>query len=58
MVNGTVASESETILVLRTSDGNLREIPVSAIEQRVKPQSPMPPVGKVLTLRELRDVVE
>lgn len=58
VISGTVDSESETELVLRTSEGKLREILVSEIEQRVKPQSPMPPVGDVLTLRELRDVVE
>lgn len=58
VINGTVASESDTTLVLRTSAGKLREILVSEIEQRVKPQSPMPPVGDVLTLRELRDLGE
>jgi quinoprotein glucose dehydrogenase len=58
VINGTVASESETTLVLRSAEGQLREIPISEIEQRVKPQSPMPPVGDVLTRRELRDVVE
>ena len=58
VISGTVASESETTLVLRTSDGKTREIPISEIEQRVKPQSPMPPVGDVLTLRELRNVIE
>lgn len=58
VISGTVTSESDTKLVLRTSEGRMQEIKVSEIEQRVKPQSPMPPVGKVLTLRELRDVVE
>jgi quinoprotein glucose dehydrogenase len=58
VISGTVASETATTLVLRTSDGKTREIPISEIEQRVKPQSPMPPVGNVLTRRELRDVVE
>ena len=58
VISGTVASESETKLVLRTSEGKMRDIPISEIEQRVKPKSPMPPVGDVLTLRELRDVVE
>ena len=58
VISGTVTSESETTLVLRTSDGKTRDIQVSEIEQRVKPQSPMPPVGDVLTLRELRDVIE
>jgi quinoprotein glucose dehydrogenase len=58
VINGTVASESDTTLVLRTSEGQTREIQISSIEQRVKPQSPMPPMGEVLTLRELRDVVE
>lgn len=58
VISGTVDSESETTLVLRTSEGRLREILVSEIEQRVKPKSPMPPVGDVLTLRELRDVIE
>ena len=55
---GTVASETEATLVLRNSEGKLRDIQVSDIEQRVKPQSPMPPVGDVLTLRELRDIIE
>lgn len=58
VTNGSVASESDTTLVLRTPDGTLHNIQVSEIEQRVKPRSPMPPVGDVLTLRELRDVVE
>lgn len=58
VISGTVASESETTLVLRTPGGKMREIPISEIDQRVKPKSPMPPVRKVLSLRELRDVVE
>ena len=58
VISGTVASESETTLVLRTSDGKTRDIQIAEIEQRVKPQSPMPPMGDVLTLRELRDVIE
>jgi quinoprotein glucose dehydrogenase len=58
VISGTVASESDTTLVLRTPDGKMREIPISQIDQRVKPKSPMPPVGEVLSLRELRDVVE
>ena len=58
VISGTVASESDTTLVLHTPDGKTREIPIAEIEQRVKPQSPMPPVGEVLTLRELRDLVE
>ncbi|MDA0282487.1 MAG: HEAT repeat domain-containing protein, partial [Planctomycetota bacterium] len=58
VISGTVASETESTLVLRTPDGKLREIPISGIDQRVKPKSPMPPVGEVLSLREIRDVVE
>ncbi len=58
VISGTVASETETTLVLRTSDGKTRGIQIAEIEQRVKPQSPMPPMGDVLTLRELRDVIE
>lgn len=58
VISGTVASESEMTLVLRTSDGKMRDIQIADIEQRVKPQSPMPPVGDVLTLRELRDIIE
>lgn len=58
VISGTVVSESEITLVLRTSDGKTRDIQISEIEQRAKPKSPMPPVGNVLTLRELRDVIE
>jgi quinoprotein glucose dehydrogenase len=40
VINGTVASESETTLVLRTPDGKMREIPKSSSESNQNPPCP------------------
>jgi putative heme-binding domain-containing protein len=55
-VAGSPKSETDSELVLQTGDAT-RTIPKSQIAQRSN-ASPMPPMGGVLSHRELRDVVE
>lgn len=58
-VDGVVVKETAGGLTLRLSEGGLREIPLPEIrERRTSSLSAMPPMGGVLTPRELRDVVE
>ena len=57
-VTGTVLEETAAQITLRTPTGTTIVVPVAEIEDRTKPQSPMPPVRDVLSKRELRDLVE
>ncbi len=58
VVRGILEEESEEELIVRTSDAEPMEIPVSRIEKRQNMPSAMPPMGQVLSKRELRDLVE
>ncbi|WP_425613442.1 PVC-type heme-binding CxxCH protein [Anatilimnocola sp. NA78] len=57
-VGGLIKSEKEGVLELLTPQNELKRIKLDEIEERSMPVSAMPPMDKVLTLREMRDVVE
>jgi quinoprotein glucose dehydrogenase len=57
-VTGTLTKESATELTLTTSDAEPLVIPVARIKKRENFPSSMPPMGSLLSKREIRDVVE
>jgi len=57
-VFGTLAKETTTELTITTSDAEPLVIPVTRIAKRENMPSSMPPMGSLLSKRELRDVVE
>jgi putative heme-binding domain-containing protein len=57
-VTGTLAKENDEELVITTSDAEPLVIPVSRIAKRENMPSSMPPMGTLLSKREIRDVVE
>ncbi len=58
VVAGVLAAENKEEIILRTSDAEPMEIAISRIKKRENMPSAMPPMGTVLTKRELRDLVE
>jgi len=57
-VTGVLSQENEHELVLKTSEAEPLKIPVSRIAKRENYPSSMPPMGMILSKREIRDVVE
>ena len=57
-VNGILEEETEDELTLRTSEAEPLEIPVSRIEKRENMPSAMPAMGRLISKRELRDLIE
>ena len=57
-VNGTLAKETETELTITTSDAEPLVIPVARIAKRENMPSAMPPMGSLMSKREIRDMVE
>jgi putative membrane-bound dehydrogenase-like protein len=57
-VFGTLLSETESALSLQTSNAEPLVIPLARIASRDNTPSSMPPVGEVLSKREIRDLVE
>lgn len=58
-LDGLRLKETNGELSLRLADGEVRTVAQNQIRERsVATQSPMPPMGDVLTPRELRDVIE
>jgi putative heme-binding domain-containing protein len=57
-VTGVLAKESATELTLTTSDAEPLIVPISRIKKRENMSSSMPPMGDLLTKREIRDLVE
>ena len=55
---GTLKSEQGGKIVLETPDGKTVTVAAEDVEDRSPPKSAMPPVDRVITLRELRDLVE
>lgn len=55
---GTLASETDTELTITTSDAEPTKVAKSRIERRENIPSSMPPMGDILSKRELRDLVE
>lgn len=58
VVNGTLLEERKDELILQTSEAEPMEIPLSRIEKRRNNPSSMPPMGTIMSRREIRDVVE
>ena len=58
VVTGILMEESATELILRTSDAEPLEIPVSRISKRENLVSSMPPMRTLLSKRDIRDVIE
>lgn len=57
-LTGTLLEESDDELLLRTSESEPLNIPVSSIEKRTNSPSSMPPMGTLMSKREIRDMVE
>ena len=57
-ITGTLASESESELIINTSDAEPMKIAVSRIAKRENMPSSMPPMGSIMSKREIRDMVE
>ncbi|MGB5318795.1 MAG: HEAT repeat domain-containing protein [Eudoraea sp.] len=57
-VGGVLMAEDSKEIILRTSEAEPMEIPISRIKTRENMPSAMPPVGQVLSKRELRDLIE
>ncbi|WP_428666202.1 PVC-type heme-binding CxxCH protein [Runella sp.] len=57
-VNGTLAKETPEELTINTSDAEPLVIPVARITKRENMPSGMPPMGSLLSKREIRDVIE
>ncbi len=57
-VNGILEEETEEGLTLRTNAAEPLEIPAARIEKRENMPSAMPAMGKLITKRELRDLIE
>jgi quinoprotein glucose dehydrogenase len=58
IVAGVLRAETNNEIQLETPDGQSLKISAAEIEARTQPKSAMPAMDKVLSLRELRDVVE
>ncbi len=58
IVAGTLKTEDAQQITVETPDGKSVSVPLKEIDERTPPKSAMPPFGKVLTPRELRDVIE
>ena len=57
-VNGILEEETDEGLSLRTNAAEPLEIPTARIEKRENLPSAMPAMGKLITKRELRDLIE
>jgi putative heme-binding domain-containing protein len=57
-ITGILDEETEEELILKTSDAEPMEIALSRIEKRQNMASSMPPMGTVMSKREIRDVIE
>ncbi|NNE78047.1 MAG: c-type cytochrome, partial [Pricia sp.] len=57
-VNGILIEETEEELTLRTNEAEPLEIPTGRIEKRENMPSAMPAMGRLITKRELRDLIE
>jgi quinoprotein glucose dehydrogenase len=57
-VSGTLREETESHIVVQTADGESRRIDRSQIAERTNAPSAMPSMDRILSRREIRDVVE
>jgi len=58
VASGVLSQENEHELVLKTSEAEPLKVPVARIAKRENVPSSMPPMGSIMTKREIRDVVE
>jgi putative heme-binding domain-containing protein len=57
-VTGTLMEENDRHLILKTSDAEPLEVELSRISKRQNMPSGMPPMGKAMSKKEIRDVIE
>lgn len=57
-VSGSIISETDELVQLKTNDAEPLRIPVSRIKSRENLPSGMPPMSSLMSKREIRDVVE
>ncbi|GAB3318584.1 c-type cytochrome [Larkinella ripae] len=57
-VSGILSEEHQHELVLKTSEAEPLKVPLARIDKRENLPSSMPPMGYILSKREIRDVVE
>ena len=57
-VTGILEEETKEALIIRTSDAEPMEVSASRIEKRENMPSAMPAMGKLISKRELRDLIE
>lgn len=57
-VTGILEEETKDELILKTSDAEPMEIALSRIDKRKNMASGMPPMGTLMSKREIRDVIE
>ncbi len=57
-VTGILEKESDSELILRTSEAEPLEVPKSRISKRENFPSGMPPMASIMSKREMRDVIE
>ncbi|XOV95220.1 MAG: HEAT repeat domain-containing protein [Bacteroidota bacterium] len=57
-VSGVLTEETSERIVLRTAEAEPLDIPISRIEHRENLPSGMPPMGNILSKRDIRDVIE
>ena len=58
LVAGTLKAEDEKTITIVTPDGRNVTVAKADVEERTPPTSAMPPMDRVLNLREMRDIVE
>ncbi len=58
VVSGVVKAEDSNQVTVVTAEGQTVVIPVADIDERTAAKSAMPPVGPILKLSEIRDVIE
>ncbi|MBM1104827.1 HEAT repeat domain-containing protein [Aurantibacter crassamenti] len=58
VVTGLLEEETHDELILRTSDAEPLEVAISRIVKRENMTSSMPPMGRIMSKRELRDLIE
>lgn len=56
--SGVLLEENSNYLTIKTSDAEPVKVPKNKISQRVNAPSAMPPMGSILSKRELRDLIE
>ena len=58
IVAGIVKAENAKQITIETPEGRTETVPLADIDERTPPKSTMPPMGRVLSPREMRDLIE